>query len=466
MTEQSNESMENHTFAELQVAPNILRGIEDLGYEKPLPIQVACIEPIRQGHHVSLRSKTGTGKTAAFGIPILETLDPQAAEPRALLMAPTRELAVQIGQELSALGRHGSIRIVTAVGGASIRQQIKELKDGAQVVVGTPGRLLDLWRQKKLDLRSVRVVVLDEADEMLSMGFFEDVTGLVDACVDRRQVIVASASLDNQTAGLIQRYAPDPVRIDLSADSLSVDLIDNVYYVVKDELPKHHYLLLLLKAEQPASAIVFVNTRSDADLLATQMAREGWQAEMISAELSQTERQRVMTAIREGKLRFLVATDVAARGIDISHLSHVINYSLPEDPSVYLHRVGRTGRVGRKGTAISLLTGRHLRTLGVLERRFGIRFAEREFPGVKDMVNERSQGQIGKLMEEAENAICDGFLSQAEAVREHSQAVLVIAYLLKRNADKVHDEQRSADNRPARKQKPVGDRNPRRRRRR
>jgi ATP-dependent RNA helicase DeaD len=306
-------------------------------------------------------------------------------------------------------------------------------------------------------------VVLDEADEMLSMGFYEDVTSLMDACTKCEQVVVLSASLNQETSSLIDRYTKDVIRIDLSADRLSVEGIANVYYKIGDELPRHHYLLHVLAKEKPTSAIIFVNTRSDASLVTTQLAREGVHAEMISGELPQSERERVMKAIRTGSLKFLVATDLAARGIDISDLSHVITFSLPEDPTIYLHRVGRTGRVDREGTAISLVSGKRLRTLGVLERQFNVKFEQREFPPVGEMVQGRVDAQIDGLLKAAEAAISDGYLEQARAVHEHEKAIEIIAYLLKLNALRVHDEQRPRANRPGKRPPPKRGRRPKRR---
>jgi len=452
------EDVENPGFEELSVDPEIVQGLQDLGYQELLPVQVACLEPIRQGKHLSVRSKTGSGKTAGFGIPILEKLDLQAKGPGLLVLAPTRELAAQIGAELTAIGRHRNIQVAMVYGGASINAQISQLKKGVQAVVGTPGRLLDLMRRKVLKPEHFRAVVLDEADEMLSMGFFEDVTQLMDACTGCEQVVILSASLNEDTSALIDRYTSDVVRIDLSADRLSVEGILNAFYQTGDELPRHHYLLHVLAVEKPESAIVFVNTRKDASLVATLMAREGLKAEMISGELPQGERERVMTSIREGKLRFLVATDLASRGIDISDLSHVINYSLPEDPTIFLHRVGRTGRVDKEGTAISLVDGRRLRTLGVLERQFNIKFEERKFPPVEEMVKGRTDAQLDSLIKAADEAICDGYLVQSRAVLDHPQAVQIVAYLLKRHTDRVHDEQRAAANRPQQQQRRGGGR--------
>lgn len=448
MSADSAETTTPETFADLGIAADIIEGLSDLGYQKPLEVQIAAIRLILEGHHVSLRSKTGSGKTAAFGIPLIQKLDKTIKKPAVLVLAPTRELAGQIAAELTGIGRHRGIEVAAVYGGASISAQISQIKAGVQIVAGTPGRLLDLVRRRVLQPETFKAVVLDEADEMLSMGFYEDVTGLMDGCTNCEQVVILSASLDEDTKSLVERYTSDVVRIDLSADVLSVDGIHNIYYTIGDELPRHHYLLHVMAVEKPSSAIVFVNTRKDASLVATLMAREGLQTEMISGELPQKERERVMAAIRSGELRFLVATDLAARGIDISDLSHVINFSLPEDPAIFLHRVGRTGRVDKQGTAVSLVSGVRVRTLGLLERRFGIKFEERKFPPTAEMVKERTNGQLDGLIEAAKSAICDGFIAQSKGILEHDQAVQIVAYLLKRHGDQVHDEQRTAANRP------------------
>jgi len=430
------------------VDPNIKQGLLDLGYEALMPVQVACLDVLRTGRSLSIRSKTGTGKTAAIGIPLLEALDMSLPGPNLLILGPTRELAGQICAELSAIGKHRGLKVMAAYGGAPIGAQKKAIADGVHVVVGTPGRLLDLMRQKVLKLENIRAAVLDEADEMLSMGFFEDVTTLLDNCTQCKQYVLLSASLSEEVDALIDRYASERERIDLSVDKLSLEGIANVYYKIGEDLPHHHYLLHVMAVEKPESAIVFVNTRKDATLVASYLAREGIKAEMISGELPQTERERVMAAIRAGELRVLVATDLAARGIDISDLSHVINYNLPEEAAIYLHRIGRTGRVGKKGTAVSLVTGRRRRTLGELERSFGIKFEEREFPTAEQMTANRNENQLADLWEKAEPAICDGYMAQAKALLEHDGALQMVAYLLKSHADMVHDQKRSKENRP------------------
>jgi len=436
------------SFEDQNIFPAIRQGLSDLGYQQLLDVQVACLEPLRQGRSLGVRSRTGTGKTAAFGIPLLERIDPESKSLALLILTPTRELATQVATELTAIGRHHGIKVVSALGGAPIADQIRDLRAGSQVVVGTPGRVLDLIRRNVLRLEAVKMVVLDEADEMLSMGFLEDVSYIMDGCKNCSQVVILSASLSPETERLINKYAPDVEWLDLSTDQMSVDGIENIYYEINDDLPKHHYLLHVLEVEKPTSAIIFVNTRSDASILATLLAREGYNAEMISSELPQPERERVMASIRQGELRFLVATDISARGIDISHLSHVINYSLPQDPILYLHRVGRTGRAGRSGSAISLVSGRELRAIPQLRQAFGVDFTKRIFPRAGEMTQSRNRLQLDSLIEAAGAAICDGFVDQAQTVLVHPQALQIVSYLLKRQADQVHDEQRNSANRP------------------
>jgi len=441
------------TFDSFPVSDEIKAGIRALGYITPTDVQAAVITPAVQGRDVVVQAKTGSGKTCAFGVPLLDRVARTPAkphEPHALVLAPTRELAHQVSEELRALGAPKGLKVHAIYGGVPMGKQIAALNSGVDVVSGTPGRILDHLRRKNMSFDSLEVIVLDEADEMLSLGFFEDVTRLCDACTSAQQTIVLSASLDEATERLVSRYAADAERVDLSADTLSVEGIGHRYYTIGDDLPKHHYLLYVLQAEQPSAAIVFVNTRSDASTVATALAREGHRAEMISGELPQKERERVMASIRSGELKLLVATDLAARGIDISHLSHVINYSLPEDPAIYLHRVGRTGRVGRRGTAVSLVSGARLRTLGLLERHFQIHFEECTFPPREEMVQRRNDSLLVELVAEADRAICDGFLGAAEAVLAHPSARQIVALLLKRRADQVHDTKRSVDNQPRR----------------
>src|SRR5260370_26472143 len=261
-----------------------------------------------------------------------------------------------------------------------MQAQPSALEPGAEIIVGTPGRVFDHIRRGTLKLNDCRICVLDEADEMLGAGFFEEVTRILDQLPNDRQTLLFSATVPADIEQLVQKYLRNPETILLTGDVFTVEHIHNVIYYLVDQYPKPRNLLYLLEREDPEGAIIFCNTRTDTELIANVLNRNGLDAEMLNGDLAQKERERVMAKVKRGELKFMVATDIAARGIDISDLTHVINYSLPEDPSVYLHRVGRTGRIGKKGTAISLVSGAELNTLGVLEKKYGITFEVRNLP--------------------------------------------------------------------------------------
>jgi ATP-dependent RNA helicase DeaD len=362
------------TFDEMGLSEPVRRAIAERGYERPTPVQSATVRPILAGKDVIVRSKTGTGKTAAFGIPIIERIPAGRGRPSALIMAPTRELAIQVAEELQALGKPKGIRVVTIYGGASMGDQLDGLHAGAEIIVGTPGRIYDHIRRNTLDLSGCMVSCLDEADEMLNMGFFEEVTRILGHLPDDCQQLLFSATVPADIEQIIKDYLTNPETILLSGDEYRVDNIRNVLYHTNEAYPKPRNLLYMVEIEEPDSAIVFCNTRSDTSLITAVLNRNGYEAELLNGELPQKERERVMAKVKRGEVRFMVATDIAARGIDISDLSHIINYSLPEDPAVYLHRAGRTGRIGKKGTALSLVTGAEGITLGVLQKKFGVVF--------------------------------------------------------------------------------------------
>src|SRR5438105_7395986 len=365
-------------FADLPLSPELRKGIEERGYVEPTPVQAAVFGPIMAGKDLICRSKTGTGKTAAFGIPLLERIPGGTRKASALVLCNTRELALQVSQELEALAKHKNISVIAVYGGAPMGAQTQALNSGAEIVVGTPGRVYDHIRRGTLKLSSTRIAVLDEADEMLSAGFFEEVTRILDHLPQDRQTLLFSATVPPEIEQIAAKYLRNPETILLSGDQFTVEHIKNVIYHLVDQYPKPRNLLYLLEREDPDSAIVFCNTRTDTELIANVLNRNGLDAEMRNGDLPQKERERVRGKVKRGELKFMVATDIAARGIDISDLSHVINYSLPEDPSVYLHRVGRTGRIGKKRTAISLVSGAEIVTLTALEKRFGIEFEQRK----------------------------------------------------------------------------------------
>jgi ATP-dependent RNA helicase DeaD len=419
-------------FAELPLSEELRRGIADRGYTAPTPVQSAVFGPILAGRDLICRSKTGTGKTAAFGIPLLERIPAGTRKASALVLCNTRELALQVAQEIEALGKHKDLRVVAIYGGAGMGQQTDALEDGAEVIVGTPGRVYDHIRRGNLKLDSTRIAVLDEADEMLSAGFYEEVTKILDYLPKDRQTLLFSATVPPDIEHLAQKYLRDPETILLSGDVFTVDHIHNVLYPLVDQYPKPRNLLYLIEREDPESAIIFCNLRTDTELVANVLNRNGLDAEMLNGDLPQKERERVMAKVKRGEVRFMVATDIAARGIDISDLSHVLNYSLPEDPAVYLHRVGRTGRIGKKGTAISLVSGAELNTLGVLEKKYGIQFETRHLPTPEEASGLWTDKHVRELRDAMQSGSAfEAFLPLAKELMARDDGRVLLAYALK-----------------------------------
>ena len=432
MSESPSDYVATRTFAELPLSDELRRGIADRGYTAPTPVQAAVLQPILDGKDLIVRSKTGTGKTAAFGIPLLERIPAGTRRASAMVLCNTRELALQVKQEIEELGKHKDLRVVAIYGGANMKEQTDALKDGAEVIVGTPGRVADHIQRGNLKLDQTRMVVLDEADEMLGAGFYEEVTRILDHLPKDRQTLLFSATVPPDIEHLANKYLRNAETILLSGDVFTVEHIHNVLYNLVDQYPKPRNLLYLIEREYPESAIVFCNLRTDTELVANVLNRNGFDAEMLNGDLPQKERERVMARVKKGELRFMVATDIAARGIDISDLSHVINYSLPEDPAVYLHRVGRTGRIGKKGTAISLVSGAELNTLGVLEKKYGISFEVRTLPTPEDARKLWTDKHIRELREAMQQGQAfEAFLPLAQDLMLHDDGRVLLAFALR-----------------------------------
>jgi ATP-dependent RNA helicase DeaD len=405
-------------FDELALSPPLRRALAERGYLHPTPVQAQAFDPVMQGKDLIVRSKTGTGKTAAFGLPLLEKMDPADKAVRALVLCPTRELALQVAAEISDLGKYKGIRVTAIYGGASMKEQEDALEAGSPIVVGTPGRVFDHIRRKNLKLEGCRHAVLDEADEMLNQGFYEEVTRILDQLPKDRQVLLFSATVPPEIQNIIRQYTTSPEMLMLSGDVLTVDHIHHVRYDVSDDYPKPRNLIYVLEMEEPDNSIVFCNTRDDTALVTAVLNRNGFDAELLNGDLPQKERERVMAKVKRGEVAFMVATDIAARGIDISELSHVINYSLPEDPAVYLHRVGRTGRIGKKGTALNLVSGRELGTLTTLEKKYGIVFEQRQMPSPDEAVRMWTERHVREIQKSASGSVYEGFLGLAGSLKQ------------------------------------------------
>ena len=418
-------------FDQLDISPALRRAIAERGYVHPTPVQARVLEPIKQGRDLIVRSKTGTGKTAAFGIPILERLADGERSVRALILCPTRELALQVATEISDLGKYRDLKVTAIYGGASMKAQETALSLGSAIIVGTPGRIYDHIRRKNLNLSSCDCVVLDEADEMLNQGFYEEVTRILDCLPANKQVLLFSATVPPDIENLINRYARDPEALLLSGDVLTVEHIHHVRYDVSDAYPKPRNLIYVLELEEPENAIIFCNTKDDTALVTAVLNRNGFDAELLNGDLPQKERERVMAKVKRGEVAFMVATDIAARGIDISDLGHVINYSLPEDPAVYLHRVGRTGRIGKKGIALNLVSGRELTTLSTLEKRYGIAFEKRPMPSPDEAIRLWTERHVREIRDGAAGSVYEGLLPLASQLRQRGDADDLVAFLLK-----------------------------------
>jgi ATP-dependent RNA helicase DeaD len=355
------------TFADLGLSEPILEALTHLGYERPTPIQEQTIPALLKGRDIIGQAQTGTGKTAAFGLPLLEYIDTGTDEVQALVVTPTRELCIQVTQALRAYGARKGVKVVACFGGAPIRTQTAQLKEGAQVVVGTPGRLMDLISRHVLFLTDARYVVLDEADEMLDLGFIEDIEFILGRSPSGRQTALFSATMAPEIRKIADTFMYDPELIKVKAPTLTVDTVEQFYAVV-NEREKADALAQIVRDEKPDQAIIFVRTKIGADRLARNLENRGVRVKALHGDMSQGQRDGVMIAFKGERERLLVATDVAARGLDISGVTHVFNYDPPNSPDVYVHRIGRTGRVGRSGRAITLVTPKQRKEIAVIEK--------------------------------------------------------------------------------------------------
>ncbi|HUA12243.1 MAG TPA: DEAD/DEAH box helicase [Solirubrobacteraceae bacterium] len=358
------------SFEELGLSEPILASLRDVGYEAPSPIQEEAIPLLLQGADVIGQAQTGTGKTAAFGLPIMQYVDPAEPSVQALVLTPTRELCIQVTQALRAYGAHAGVDVVAVFGGAPIRTQQAQLRAGGHVVVGTVGRVLDLVSRGSLVLHDCRFVVLDEADEMLDLGFLEDVERILALTPSSRQTALFSATIPGPIQKLADRYMYDPAIVRVEAATLTIDTVAQFQLPVASR-EKPERLVEVLKAEAPEQAIVFVRTKIRCDQLYRTLRDRGMNVRALHGDMSQGSRDGVMLAFKGGRVPLLVATDVAARGLDISTVTHVINYDVPTSPDTYVHRIGRTGRVGRSGRAITFVEDRQKRELEAIEKHIG-----------------------------------------------------------------------------------------------
>jgi ATP-dependent RNA helicase DeaD len=362
------------TFADLGLPDAVLASLRDVGYESPSPIQEQAIPELLAGRDVIGQAQTGTGKTAAFGLPMMRFVDPDDQETQALVLTPTRELCIQVTQALRTYGRHSGVDPVAVFGGAPIRTQQAQLKQGAQVVVGTVGRVLDLISRHSLMLHACRYIVLDEADEMLDLGFLEDVERILSLTPGGRQTALFSATMPAEIRALAERHLYDPVTVKVKAATLTIDTVEQFFLETK-QADKVGALVRVLEAEGPDQAIVFTRTKIRCEQLFRTLRDKGMNVKALHGDMSQGARDGVMISFKDERVRILVATDVAARGLDISTVTHIVNFDVPTSPDVYVHRIGRTGRVGRSGRAITFVEPRQARELAAIERHANTRIS-------------------------------------------------------------------------------------------
>lgn len=346
--------MQIKCFEDLPLSQEVMKGIEELGFRNLFPIQAQAIIPLLEGRDVIGQAQTGTGKTAAFGIPMVERLNPKNRRVQGLVLEPTRELAIQVAEHLSQISRYTAFKVLPIYGGKPIQKQIYALEKGVHIVVGTPGRIIDHVKRGTLDFTSVKVVVLDEADRMLDMGFIEDIEFILSKVPANRQTSLFSATIDQSVMGICNRYMKKPEKILVSKDEIALTQISQ-YYMLVNPRNKFRILCKILNENHVERAIIFCKTRRGTDLLADRLRRRGYDAKPLHGGFTQPQRDLVSDSFRKGKLKLLIATDVAARGLDIQGITHIINYDIPLDSLVYFHRIGRTARMGREGTAITLV---------------------------------------------------------------------------------------------------------------
>ena len=400
--------METIRFEDLELDAKIMRAITDMGFEAASPIQGQAIPLELQGLDIIGQAQTGTGKTAAFGIPLLQKIDPKNKKPQAIILCPTRELAIQVSEEIRRLAKymHG-VKVLPIYGGQEIGRQIRSLKDGVQVIIGTPGRVMDHMRRKTVKMDQIHTVVLDEADEMLNMGFLEDMETILSQLPEERQTLMFSATMPQAIADIAKKFQKDPVTVRVIKKELTVPKVTQYYYEVKPK-NKVEVMCRLLDMYSPKLSIVFCNTKRQVDELVQALQGRGYFAEGLHGDLKQVQRDRVMESFRNGRTDILIATDVAARGIDVGNVEAVFNYDIPQDDEYYVHRIGRTGRAGREGKAFSLVVGKEVYKLRDIQRYCKTKIIPQAIPSLNDITEIKAD----KILDQVQDILNDTDLTK------------------------------------------------------
>ncbi len=406
--------METTKFEVLDLNPNILRAIEEMGFEEMSPIQAKAIPVLLEGKDVIGQAQTGTGKTAAFGIPLLQRVNPKDKHLQAIVLCPTRELAIQVAEEIRKLANfmHG-IKILPVYGGQEISKQIRSLKSGVQIIIGTPGRVMDHMRRKTVKLDTVNTIILDEADEMLNMGFREDIETILSQIPEERQTVLFSATMPGPILEIARTYQKHAETIRVVKRELTVPKIEQYYYEVTQR-NKEDVLSRLLDMYNPKLSLIFCNTKKQVDELTSALQGRGYFAEGLHGDLKQQQRDRVMHSFRNGRTEILVATDVAARGIDVDDVEAVFNYDVPQDDEYYVHRIGRTGRAGREGRAFTLVVGREIYKLKDIMRYCNTKIKVQPIPSINDVTAVKADKILDKLVITIENEDLGKYIDMIE----------------------------------------------------
>jgi ATP-dependent RNA helicase DeaD len=421
------------SFDSLNLSAETLASLDAMGYKAPTDVQFETIPRAQAGRDLVVQSRTGTGKTAAFGIPVIERVDTATAGVQAVALAPTRELALQVAAELAQIGKGKGVRIESIYGGDSMDRQLEGIRAGAHVIVGTPGRVLDHLRRKTLRFDAVKMLVLDEADRMLDMGFAVEMGQIMEYMPAQRQTLLFSATIPLGIRGLIYHYLTEPEWVLLSEDQIYVKEVEHVYCLTP-KLHKEGTLYKLIEYENPASSMIFCNTKEETRQVATFLLGKGLPTAMLSSDLPQKRREKVMAGFRSGEIRHLVTTDVASRGIDIEDLSHVFIFSTPDSPEQYIHRAGRTGRVGKSGRAISLVSAHDLMNFNRLVKRYHVEVAELTVPSDEEVQSRKVERIVTRLAAEGLGLPLEDFAEfspVARRIAEHEHRERIVATLLR-----------------------------------
>ena len=424
--------MEKLRFKDLNISSEIQRAVEDMGFEEATPIQSLAIPHILEGKDVTGQAQTGTGKTAAFGIPILEMVDPSERELQAVILCPTRELAIQVAEELKKLSTYlKRVNVLPIYGGQPIERQIKALRKGVQIIIGTPGRVMDHMRRGTIEMGNVKVLVLDEADEMLDMGFREDIEFVLDYIPDQRQILLFSATMSPDILYITRRYQDDPEFLKVVPKELTVPETEQVYFEVKEKM-KLDVLSRLLDINDFKLSLVFCNTKRRVDKLVSHLQIRGYAADGLHGDMSQRQRDSVMSKFRSGNIEILVATDVAARGIDVENVEAVFNYDVPNDDEYYVHRIGRTGRAGKTGIAFTFVSGKEVYQLRDIMRYTKTKIEQQQIPSASDVQEIKTSNFLERIKRIINNEKLDKEVHMVEKMMEEDYSSVETAAALLR----------------------------------